>query len=121
MLGIAEEKIGVDIELIKPRSEALLEKWADELELLGAKNWENFYRIWTAKEAILKASDQANLDKVEEIGLTNREKIDIKNQTFSFFEKHKKAKKSKKREMQEMYFDLQMQLTFAGKEWQVQS
>jgi len=55
---VAREPIGIDIESIVPRRDELLfDKVADASEwaLVGSRNWENFYRIWTAKEAVLKA------------------------------------------------------------------
>jgi len=54
---LCTEKIGIDIEEIKPRSERFFNKTASakEWDLVGGKNWCNFYRYWTAKESVLKA------------------------------------------------------------------
>lgn len=49
--------LGIDIEEITPRNEALYGYLADEAEWSLAHNrgWEMFFRFWTAKEAVLKA------------------------------------------------------------------
>ena len=67
--------IWVDIEVIKPRDESLLDIFSEkEYEILWWKNWTNFYTLWTAKEAIIKKNlwkldDMKNLvlEKVENI------------------------------------------------------
>jgi 4'-phosphopantetheinyl transferase len=56
---ISPEKIGIDIEKIKPCSEGLFEKTAHESEWNLSENsgsYELFFRFWTAKEAVLKAT-----------------------------------------------------------------
>lgn len=56
---ISPKKIGIDIEKIKPCSERLFEKTAHESEWNLAGNsgsCELFFRFWTAKEAVLKAT-----------------------------------------------------------------
>jgi len=54
---VSKERIGVDIEEIKPRSEPLFGLVAseEEWELSKDKSWHTFFRYWTAKEATLKA------------------------------------------------------------------
>lgn len=49
--------VGIDLETIRPVSDALLEKvaGADEWQLAGGERQKNFFRFWTAKEAVLKA------------------------------------------------------------------
>lgn len=68
-LAFSEEKIWVDIEQVKPRSASLLSKRSEELELLWEENWDNFYRLWTAKEALLKVTNAENLDQIWNIQL----------------------------------------------------
>ena len=56
--GVASLRpVGLDLETVRPVSDALLAKVADETEwrLAGAKNERAFFRLWTAKEAVLKA------------------------------------------------------------------
>jgi len=54
---VSKERIGIDIEEIKPRSEPLFGLVAseEEWELSKDKSWHTFFRYWTAKEATLKA------------------------------------------------------------------
>ena len=49
--------VGLDLETIRPVSDALMAKVADEDEwqLAGGKGRLTFFRFWTAKEAVLKA------------------------------------------------------------------
>ncbi|MBW2487047.1 MAG: 4'-phosphopantetheinyl transferase superfamily protein [Deltaproteobacteria bacterium] len=54
---IAPYPIGIDIEKICSRTEALFQKTATETEWsLADKTFETFFRYWTAKEAVLKAA-----------------------------------------------------------------
>lgn len=54
---VAPSTIGIDIERICPRDRALFRKTASEAEwALADKTFETFFRYWTAKEAVLKAS-----------------------------------------------------------------
>jgi len=62
---VAKNPVGIDVEYITPRSLHLYEAVAEEAEwdLLGgravlsqADDWSNFFRLWTAKEATLKAN-----------------------------------------------------------------
>ena len=52
-----KSKIGIDIEIVQPRSEGLFGYVADkdEWDLTEGERWTFFFRVWTAKEAILKA------------------------------------------------------------------
>ena len=54
---VSEERIGIDIEEIKPRPEPIFSLVAsdEEWELGEDKCWDTFFRYWTAKEATLKA------------------------------------------------------------------
>jgi len=55
---VAERPVGIDIEQIVPRNEAMFEALAgeDEWTTLGERSWHAFFRLWTAKEATLKAN-----------------------------------------------------------------
>ncbi len=49
--------IGIDIEEVRPRNEELYEYVAGAAEwALAERNWETFFRYWTAKEAVLKTA-----------------------------------------------------------------
>ncbi len=56
---IADRPVGIDIEKIAPRRDDLVmdelataEAWA----IVGDRSWPSFFRLWTAKEATLKAN-----------------------------------------------------------------
>lgn len=56
---VAPTKIGIDIENIRPLPEGLFKKTAHESEWYLAENprsFDFFFRFWTAKEAVLKAT-----------------------------------------------------------------
>lgn len=55
---VAPARIGIDLEEIRPCSEALFKKIADENEwgLTVADSINSFFRYWTSKEAVLKAT-----------------------------------------------------------------
>ncbi len=58
---IADAPVGIDIEHIKPRGrEDLWDRVANagEWEVAGERSWEMFFRLWTAKEATLKANSR---------------------------------------------------------------
>lgn len=79
LLGMSKGKIGVDLELIKPRDGILLKTHEKELVTHFWKADRNaFYLFRTAKESILKASDAENLDRLTEIKiLSAKKKIQI--------------------------------------------
>jgi 4'-phosphopantetheinyl transferase len=54
---VSNEPIGIDVEEIGPRDEAIyaLVGSDEEWELGGGRSWDTFFRYWTAKEAVLKA------------------------------------------------------------------
>ncbi len=55
---IAETPVGIDIEQIVPRRRELHDALADRAEwtIMGDRSWDSFFRLWTAKEAALKAN-----------------------------------------------------------------
>ncbi len=55
---IADRPVGIDIEHLAPRPRELHDALADaeEWKLLGDRSWHSFFRLWTAKEALLKAN-----------------------------------------------------------------
>lgn len=54
---ISKERVGIDIEEIKPRQESIFSLVASDQEwdLGKEESWYTFFRYWTAKEATLKA------------------------------------------------------------------
>jgi 4'-phosphopantetheinyl transferase len=53
---VNKDKVGIDIEEMKPRTESLFAYVASDDEWrLAERSWHTFFRYWTAKEAILKA------------------------------------------------------------------
>ena len=58
---VSDAPVGIDIEHIKPRGrEDLWDRLADadEWNVAGERSWEMFFRLWTAKEATLKANSR---------------------------------------------------------------
>lgn len=55
--AVARQSIGVDVEEIRPRDPAALAEIATdaELALISERNDFTFFRLWTAKEAVIKA------------------------------------------------------------------
>lgn len=52
---VSKNRIGIDVEVLKPRSESLFPYLASEEEWgLEERSWYTFFRYWTAKEAALK-------------------------------------------------------------------
>jgi 4'-phosphopantetheinyl transferase len=52
---VSKEKVGIDVEEVRPRNESLFSYVArDEEWQLQDKSWDTFFRYWTAKEATLK-------------------------------------------------------------------
>lgn len=52
---VSNDKIGIDIEEMKPRAESLFARVAGAEEwALEERSWDTLFRYWTAKEAVLK-------------------------------------------------------------------
>lgn len=60
----AVEPVGIDLERVRPVSEAVMAKvaGADEWALVDEERQRGFFRIWTAKEAVLKAVGEGMRD-----------------------------------------------------------
>ncbi|WP_373700237.1 4'-phosphopantetheinyl transferase superfamily protein [Neisseria dentiae] len=74
LCGCGTVKAGVDIEAIRPRDFAALAGWVateDERRILSANGWQadGFYRLWTLKEALLKAAGLAFPADMARVGL----------------------------------------------------
>ena len=55
---VSDRPVGIDIERIAARNPGMFDRLADpdEWGLLGGREWGHFFRLWTAKEAALKAN-----------------------------------------------------------------
>lgn len=55
---VAPHRIAIDVEEIVPRSKGVLDYVAtpQEWELAGDRSWHTFFRLWTAKEAVIKGT-----------------------------------------------------------------
>jgi 4'-phosphopantetheinyl transferase len=55
---IGRGRMGIDVEEIEPRKEAIFGHVAgdEEWRLFGGKSWDSLYRCWTAKEAVVKST-----------------------------------------------------------------
>ena len=55
---IADRPVGIDIEAVVPRPRRLHDELAAKSEwaVVGDRSWDSFFRLWTAKEATLKAN-----------------------------------------------------------------
>jgi phosphopantetheinyl transferase len=64
---VADRPVGIDVERVIPRREHLYEAVGSdaEWELLGGRTWPAFFRVWTAKEATLKANSRGIADLLE--------------------------------------------------------
>jgi 4'-phosphopantetheinyl transferase len=96
--GIASTPIGIDIEKIRPCSKALFRKTAHdrEWELSDTDPFILFYRYWTSKESVLKASGTGIRDlskcRIVRIVDDNHLVIDYRNQKWLiehfYFDEH---------------------------------
>jgi len=54
---ISSSPVGIDLEEVTPRTRRLFGYIAEDSEwALAEQNWDTFFRFWTAKEAVLKAT-----------------------------------------------------------------
>ncbi len=67
---VSDRHTGIDIAENDERDISMLDIHLEfEYNLLGGKNWDNFYRLWTAKESIIKANGWW-LDDMNNISIT---------------------------------------------------
>lgn len=67
---VATTPVGIDVEIIEPRNPGLWDyvSTPQEQSLLAERDWATFFRLWTAKEAVLKAN-RVGLSKLDECRL----------------------------------------------------
>lgn len=66
--------IGVDLEINRKRCPELFDIFSkEEWLVLGHRNWKNFYKGWTAKEAALKVLS-LNLENLKEIQILEKQR-----------------------------------------------
>jgi 4'-phosphopantetheinyl transferase len=86
---IASERIGIDIEKIRPCSKALFKKTADDREwaLGNSDSLTLFFRYWTSKEAVLKAwgTGLTDLSKCRIVQITDDNHLIIKYKNKKWF------------------------------------
>ncbi len=89
---ISRKTVGIDVEYLKPRSKELLNFFKkEEYEVFGEKNWLNFYKIWTSKEAFIK-KENLTLNQINDIKI-------ISNQTIDYLGEHCKLDLKKKKDI----------------------
>jgi len=84
LLWFSDTKIGVDLEMKKERSYSLLEQYEESLALLWGKTWDNFYLLWSWREAIIKASDSCYIEDGEKIYFVKSKKEENYFDTLNF-------------------------------------
>ncbi len=75
--SISDAPTGIDIAEYRERDDSLLDIHTDsEYRILWGQNWNNFYILWTAKEALIKAQGHT-LDDVKAIQLQQIQEGDL--------------------------------------------
>ena len=89
---ISRERIGIDVEEIKPRPESLFDYLAEkeEWKLSGEKSLHTFFCYWTAKEATLKSmgSGIGNLKKCRVVSIPDKDHLYLEYQDNLFYVEH---------------------------------
>ena len=88
---IAPYPVGIDIEKVCSRTQALFQKTAAEAEWsLADKTFETFFRYWTAKEAVLKAAGigLSAISKCRVVGVPDERHLDIEYDTDTYRIQH---------------------------------
>lgn len=76
-VAVAGHPVGIDVEVLRPRDPSLFSLFrVGEWEVLGGQTWENFYRLWTAKEALIKR-ERGTIDLLGEIHLVSADTSDM--------------------------------------------
>lgn len=83
LVAVNDSKVGVDLEIIKPRDTSLLHQYHTELEHVGRSDWQSFYVMRTAKEALIKYLD-LSFDAIESIQLVWVSDFDMKHGDIHF-------------------------------------
>lgn len=71
LAGVHTDKIWVDVEICKPRDEALLKQYEAAAHKVQDLSWEWFYQIRTSQEALVKYLDMP-LNEVETIQIVDQ-------------------------------------------------
>ena len=89
---ISRERIGIDVEEIKPRPESLFDYIAgkEEWKLSKEKSLYTFFCYWTAKEAALKSmgSGIGNLKKCRVVSIPDKDHLYLEYQDNLFYVEH---------------------------------
>ncbi|MDO4640185.1 MAG: 4'-phosphopantetheinyl transferase superfamily protein [Neisseria sp.] len=89
LCGATPMPAGVDIETIRERDFQALAEWVateEERQALAQRGWqaEDFYELWTLKEALLKAANLSFPDDMQQVGwqksLGNMRQLHVKGQ-----------------------------------------
>ena len=87
LVGISENEIGVDIEIIKPFDKRLISRYFTPAEQKFIKTDDDFFAIWTVKEAYLKMTGEG-LKGITKLNVVANNKIYLKGcNILSFVEK----------------------------------
>jgi 4'-phosphopantetheinyl transferase len=89
---ISRQETGIDIEEVKPVSDAMFRRVADDIEWRLAPDdpLKSFFRYWTAKEAVLKAVGvgMSGLSRCTVVQLPDRQHIALTYEDRSFLVEH---------------------------------
>ena len=78
LVGISENDIGVDIEVIKPFDKRLISRYFTKSEQEFIKTDDDFFKIWTVKEAFLKLTGEG-LKGITKLNVVENNQLYIEN------------------------------------------